>query len=811
MLLLSLQLENFRQHKSTQIEFGSGLTGIIGKNGCGKSTVLEAIAWALYGAPAIRGTNDTIRCRAAEGNSTVEVKLVFSLGYHTYTVTRRIESSKSTASLEIDGTKSHTGFKDVTDAVTKVLGMDYQAFFTSFFTGQKELEFMRGMEGKQRIAAISKMLGYERLVKAREVANQDRLGLQREIEGLARGLANPEEIKARKNEASAVVKEAEKLMSAAAEVEEKAKKELDGIKPLRDLSEQKSKRFAELNRRFELDKAESARLTSRLNDVKTELNDLEKKKVELESLNPFLEEYKKAGEEYKKLVELQKYESRRSEIQGRLDSLSKDEKSLNDRIAAVADSVGNLESVEKSILEAETQLSDINLRLEKEREKVSSARHHAEAEIKQISIHREEIVAKKLKIEEAGRDGKCPTCERPLAEELPRVLAGFDEQIANLDSRTEKLRKNVAELENNPEAVTALLKLKETLERGLIDRRAEREKAYVGSVELANCKKDLESKQSEAKELNLELKALPVGFDQRRFTELRETGDKLRPYRERSIQLKAALERYTGLQEEQKQHEDKLSKVQEEIAATEKSLNELEFAQESHEKLIASFENVSNAYNAAVIDAERARGDLKAAQTALDAALNDEKAYKTKEAELKEAQKERVYIQTLAEAFDMLRTDLNSRAAPELSALASDLLSELTDGRYTVLEVDENYQAMIRDDGEIKQIISGGEEDVVNLALRLAVSQMITERAGQDLTLLVLDEVFGSLDDIRRDNVVELLQSLKNRFEQIIIITHVESIHDAVDNCIWIDYDESTKTSNARFQSLDDEMIESVI
>jgi exonuclease SbcC len=87
---------------------------------------------------------------------------------------------------------------------------------------------------------------------------------------------------------------------------------------------------------------------------------------------------------------------------------------------------------------------------------------------------------------------------------------------------------------------------------------------------------------------------------------------------------------------------------------------------------------------------------------------------------------------------------------------------------------------------------------VVNLALRLAVSQMITERAGQELTLLILDEVFGSLDDIRRENVVTLLQSLKTRFEQIILITHVESIHDAVDNCIWIDYDEATRTSRVR-------------
>ena len=52
-----------------------------------------------------------------------------------------------------------------------------------------------------------------------------------------------------------------------------------------------------------------------------------------------------------------------------------------------------------------------------------------------------------------------------------------------------------------------------------------------------------------------------------------------------------------------------------------------------------------------------------------------------------------------------------------------------------------------------KPVISGGEEDLANLVLRLAISQMIAERAGQPLSLLVLDEVFGSLDESRRQHV----------------------------------------------------------
>jgi exonuclease SbcC len=89
-------------------------------------------------------------------------------------------------------------------------------------------------------------------------------------------------------------------------------------------------------------------------------------------------------------------------------------------------------------------------------------------------------------------------------------------------------------------------------------------------------------------------------------------------------------------------------------------------------------------------------------------------------------------------------------------------------------------------------VISGGEEDIANLVLRLAISQMIADRAGQAFSLLVLDEVFGSLDDVRRQNVLALLRGLHDRFEQVIVITHIEGVRDGLDRVISVGFDERT-------------------
>src|SRR5689334_13122364 len=94
MRLHSIHLQNFRQHVDTALSFEAGLTGIIGPNGTGKSTIVEAIGWALYGVNATRGSRDSIEFDRARKGAAVRVELEFELGAHEYRVIRSLTNAE---------------------------------------------------------------------------------------------------------------------------------------------------------------------------------------------------------------------------------------------------------------------------------------------------------------------------------------------------------------------------------------------------------------------------------------------------------------------------------------------------------------------------------------------------------------------------------------------------------------------------------------------------------------------------------------------------------------------------------------------
>ena len=77
------------------------------------------------------------------------------------------------------------------------------------------------------------------------------------------------------------------------------------------------------------------------------------------------------------------------------------------------------------------------------------------------------------------------------------------------------------------------------------------------------------------------------------------------------------------------------------------------------------------------------------------------------------------------------------------------------------------------------ELYSGGEAFRVNFAIRLALSEILAQRAGARLQTLVIDEGFGSQDTQGRQRLIEAINQVSSDFAMILVITHIEELKDA--------------------------------
>ncbi|MCU1461607.1 MAG: hypothetical protein JWO37_1682, partial [Acidimicrobiales bacterium] len=143
----------------------------------------------------------------------------------------------------------------------------------------------------------------------------------------------------------------------------------------------------------------------------------------------------------------------------------------------------------------------------------------------------------------------------------------------------------------------------------------------------------------------------------------------------------------------------------------------------------------------------------------------------------------------VAELLGEFRNTVVQSVGPLLAQQASELFAELTDHEYDALDVNpETYEIQITDDGIEHGLgrFSGSETDLANLALRIAISEHVRLQSGGQVGLLVLDEVFGPLDDDRKARMLLALERLRGRFRQVLVITHDSSIKEEMPSAIEV-------------------------
>ena len=312
--------------------------------------------------------------------------------------------------------------------------------------------------------------------------------------------------------------------------------------------------------------------------------------------------------------------------------------------------------------------------------------------------------------------------------------------------------------------------------------------ALVEATQVADSRAELATRLAQATE---QLAALPLGYDAQRHRVLRDEVVRLQELETKAARVGGLVEREDVTRTERLRVTAVRDAARSHVVELERQRSALGMDDTSYQRVRDAHERAAADARRAELDAVSAAGEAERARAALDSAEQGRRDLGRLQDTLDALETDKQLHDELDRALTDLRTDLNFQLRPELAEIASGFLDGLTDGRYSALEFDEDYKVLVMEEGLPKPVISGGEEDLCNLVLRLAISQMIAERAGQAFSLLILDEVFGSLDETRRANVVELLRHLHDRFEQVIVITHIEQVREGLDRVLLVRFDET--------------------
>jgi exonuclease SbcC len=789
--LSSLRLQNFRQHVATQLRFESGITGIIGPNGSGKTSILEAIAFALYSIG--RTTREHMLSQHPVGRPHMRIELEFELGRHHYRVVR----GRTSAELYLDGdpVPIATSPSAVTERLQRLMGMSKDEFFKTYFTSQKELAAMAAMASTDRGRFLSKVLGYEKLRSAQDLVAARKASLNAEISGLREAMTDPAVVARAIADATARVENA----TSAAESAEHRNKIVQGtlamMSPKWARAQHDRERAQALLSEINANEREETALRRNLERVEEELAKMASARTELADLHSAIEPLPYLRDELAILDELYREEGRRKTLLENEAVLREELEKLNKRHESIAGAPAQEEEVTLELEKKRAELEEAQGTLEAKRTEWVRDRQDAETKLNDLRRQWAEVKDQRERVINLGADGACPTCSRVLGDSLHTVVDHLTETAETLridglyyKNRFEQLSEMPAEVRSLDEGRRVL-----TGEAGALERKLARVQLAV--QDLSGVVRDITAKQRRLEQMRRDIDALSKGFDSARFDHVRAEIARLAPLEAKAARLSALAEREPQLLAERSDYSKSQESLRSLLGTLRVRHTQMAFAAADYDSIRSTYEQCAADARAGELELHKSQSDLASAHQALETALATGEESRLIQATVREREDDRRLHEELDRAFNEMRAKLNAELRPELSELATGFLRELMDSHTAELELDERYNILILEEGVTKPVLSGGEEDIANLVLRLAVSQMIAERSGQAFSLLVLDEVFGSLDESRRFNVLELLRALGDRFEQVILITHIEGVRDGLDNVITVRYDPATAAS----------------
>ncbi|WP_455645014.1 AAA family ATPase [Methanosphaera sp.] len=458
MILNKLELTNFKSHEHTIIEFNRGISLILGENGAGKSTILEAISYALF-KDTTGKINDLIRKspKTTDVIGNMLVTLYFEHNGTHYKIKRGKEKSKSIAELRFKENEKYIvkskGDRNVNQEIQNLIEMDSKSFLNAVYIRQGEITDLVEKTAAERKEFISKLLNLDALEKSWEdmktlidtykELQQENIGKLSEYDNLVQD----------KEDMTKKIENTEKTIISLKSEQEKVEQELEQSKLNMEQSDLKKKEHDTLNNTLKQNKTTLELITQRKEKLDAEIKDIISDE----------EEVKKIEKEIKPLPKLKEI----TEIKQEQTQLTQQLKQINETMKSITDTKNNIQNTKEDhdtylklketlvqLEEKKTKLSEektINELKKQELENKEKEKEHItnESKIQQEYIQK---ILKKDNLNDLEEIEKLIQSEKEknktFKEILEKKIMTNEKEISSLESTIKTIKKSLKNLEN---------------------------------------------------------------------------------------------------------------------------------------------------------------------------------------------------------------------------------------------------------------------------------------------------------------------------------------------------------------------------
>ena len=765
-MITRIRLKNWRSHLDSSLTFTKGTNALVGILGSGKSSVMNALCFGLFGTfPDLQTRKiklDDIIMNKPEVKNSAEIVVDFNIDGKNYSVMRVIEKGKGTTYSEIkeeDKLLDSPNAQRVTELVEKILKINYELFSKAIYSEQNNIDYFLRLPKGERMKRIDNLLMIDKFEKVRSasIALKNRL-VDRKL-GKQSIIDQTDTLKLKAN-----LKEIEQSLNKIEKEKENFSKNLEIINSEKNLIQEKLTKLEKLNEKLINLRQEKSKIETSIKENKKSLQiiekllkDVEKDKIKekLEELTHELENISKKYNENK--LEYEELTREISRMKTKIDFLEKD------KLIQLRRDIENKIEFESKLKQIKQKYENPDLELKNSREKLDEINKQLAIQLtKKESLEESLLQIKKL-------ENKCPVCESSITQDKKNKL---------IQDRTDNLKQidlNIAKLKK--EKILLQSKLSE-LENVVDDyRRYSREienisqlKSQLESLqkEYDNLKDSLESKQKYFEKIKQEMLTLEKETENKKKIkqDLELVMIRINEYNERKLNLieldKRNLEIENNITQIKKEiGEEKIEEIREKFNELIKKKTELETKLQNIDQIISEKNNRKQEYEDKIKLIEKEKNEIK---------------------NLEETIKE---LQVFSKALEQTQVELRKEFVDTVNYTMSTIWSSIypyEDFIGARLEIkNRDYVLQLKERSgnwvDVEKVASGGERSIACLVLKVAFALVLAPQ----LKWLVLDEPTHNLD---RKAVEDLSQTLKTKIgdfiEQIFLITHDEKLEDSV-------------------------------